>query len=67
MGGTRGCLSSLLVLAIRHGDRLALAMDARAFGSGRMTHYREIRWTVLDPVMAVAGAVALAGALVIGR
>ncbi len=59
-------LVSLLVLAIRHGDRLALAMDARAFGSGPMTHFREIRWTVLDPVMAVAGAVVLAGALALG-
>jgi len=60
-------LVSLLVLAIRHGDRLALAMDARAFGSGPMTHFREIRWTVLDPVMAVAATVVLTGALALGR
>ncbi len=59
-------LVSLLVLAIRHGDRLALAMDARAFGSGPMTHFREIRWTVFDPVMAIAGAILLAGALALG-
>ena len=35
----------LLVLAIRHGDRVALAMDARGFGSGPRTHYRVVRWT----------------------
>ena len=60
-------LVGLLVLAIRHGDRMALAMDARAFGSRPMTHYRVIRWTVLDPVVAVAGAVVLVAALVVGR
>ena len=30
-------LVGLLVLAIRHGDRMALSMDARAFGSGPRT------------------------------
>ena len=45
-------LVTLLVLAIRHGDRLALAMDARAFGSGPMTHYRELRWSWLDAAVA---------------
>jgi energy-coupling factor transport system permease protein len=59
-------LLGLLVLAIRHGDRLALAMDARAFGSGPRSHFREIRWTVLDPVTAVAGLAVLAGALALG-
>jgi len=33
-------LVSLLVLAIRHGDRKALAMDARAFGSVPRSAYR---------------------------
>jgi energy-coupling factor transport system permease protein len=51
-------LVGLLVLAIRHGDRLALAMDARAFGSGPRSRYREVRWSWLDAV-AVVGAVAL--------
>jgi energy-coupling factor transport system permease protein len=50
-------LVGVLVLAIRHGDRMALAMDARAFGSGPRTFYREARWTGLD---VAAGAVALA-------
>jgi energy-coupling factor transport system permease protein len=52
-------LVGLLVLAIRHGDRLALAMDARGFGSGPRTTYRDVRWTWLDPV-AVLVAVAIA-------
>ena len=38
-------LIGLLVLAIRHGDRVAVAMDARGFGSGPRTHYRVVRWT----------------------
>ena len=35
-------LVSLLVLAIRHGDRKALAMDARAFGSVPRSAYRVV-------------------------
>ena len=49
----------LLVLAIRHGDRLALAMDARGFGSGPRTRYRVVRWSRLDAAIG-AGAVAVA-------
>jgi energy-coupling factor transport system permease protein len=60
-------LVSLLVLAIRHGDRLALAMDARAFGSGPMTHFRELHWGRLDAAVAVGAVVVLAGALALGR
>ena len=56
-------LLGLLVLAIRHGDRMALSMDARAFGSGPRTSYREVRWSALDVVVAIGSAVALAGAL----
>ncbi len=56
-------LVSLLVLAIRHGDRLALAMDARAFGSGPRTSFRIIRWTWLDPLMAIGAVAILAIAL----
>jgi energy-coupling factor transport system permease protein len=37
-------LVGLLILAIRHADRLALAMDARAFGSGPRSRYRIERW-----------------------
>ena len=37
-------LVGLLVRAIRHADQLALAMDARAFGSGPRTAYRPLAW-----------------------
>lgn len=59
-------LVSLLVLAIRHGDRVALAMDARAFGSGPRTRYREVRWGVLDGAVGLAAAAILALALTLG-
>ena len=60
-------LVGLLVLAIRHGDRLALAMDARGFGSGPRSRYREVRWSPLDAAVA-AGALAVAVvALLAGR
>ena len=57
----------LLVLAIRHADRMAVSMDARAFGSGPRTHYRQIRWAPMDLVVAVAAAATLVIALVLGR
>ncbi len=53
-------LVGLLVLAIRHADRLALAMDARAFGSGPRTHYRVVRLGALDAIAVVAGVATLA-------
>jgi energy-coupling factor transport system permease protein len=56
-------LVGLLVLAIRHGDRLALAMDARAFGSGPRTRYREVTWSWLDAAAGAAGVALLAAAL----
>jgi energy-coupling factor transport system permease protein len=60
-------LVTLLVLAIRHGDRLALAMDARAFGAGPMSHYRELRWSWLDAAVGSGALVVLIGALLLGR
>ena len=60
-------LVGLLVLAIRHGDRMALAMDARAFGSGPRTAYREVRWSGLDVAVGIGAAVVLIGALATGR
>lgn len=60
-------LLGLLVLAIRHGDRLALSMDARAFGTGPRTVYREVRWRVSDAVVAVGGLLVLVAALGVGR
>jgi energy-coupling factor transport system permease protein len=59
-------LVGLLVLAIRHGEELALAMDARAFGSGPRTHYRVVEWTRLDLLVAAAAIAALVAALVLG-
>lgn len=57
-------LVGLLVLAIRHGDRLALAMDARGFGSGPRSRFREVRWSALD-AWVVAGAIVVLGAAVL--
>jgi energy-coupling factor transport system permease protein len=59
-------LFGLLVLAIRHGDRMALAMDARAFGSGPRSRYRVVRWTMLDALLAIGSMMVLAGALLLG-
>jgi energy-coupling factor transport system permease protein len=58
-------LVGLLVLAIRHGTRVALAMDARAFGSGPRSHYREVRWGMLDLGIGLGAAVALVVALLL--
>lgn len=60
-------LVGLLVLAIRHGDRLALAMDARGFGSGPRSRYREVRWAALDLALALGAAGVAALALLAGR
>jgi energy-coupling factor transport system permease protein len=60
-------LIGLLVLAIRHGDRMALAMDARAFGSGPRSRYRDVRWTWLDLAVGVGAAGILVIALAAGR
>jgi energy-coupling factor transport system permease protein len=60
-------LVGLLVLAIRHGDRMALAMDARAFGSGPRTAYRIVAWGLLDLVVGVAAIVIIVVALLLGQ
>ena len=60
-------LLGLLGLAIRHGDRLALAMDARAFGSGPRTIYRVLRWTSLDAAVGLVAAAVLVGVLLAGQ
>ena len=61
-----GLLVGVLVLAIRHADRMALAMDARAFGSGPRTAYRPIRWGWLDLAFGVGSAAVLMAALAFG-
>ena len=60
-------LVGLLVRAIRHADQLALAMDARAFGSGPRTTYRPLRLGPADVGVGVAGVVLLLAALLGAR
>jgi energy-coupling factor transport system permease protein len=60
-------LVSLLVLAIRHGDRKALAMDARAFGSGPRSAYRLVTWGPLDLVVGLGAAVVMVAVFAFGR
>ncbi|UOE42957.1 energy-coupling factor transporter transmembrane component T family protein [Agromyces larvae] len=60
---TLGLAIPLLAGAIRHAERVALAMDARAFGAHRTRTERTIsRWRVRDTVFVLlfwAGAIAL--------
>jgi energy-coupling factor transport system permease protein len=58
-----GLLVGLLVLAIRHGDQTALAMDARGFGNGPMTRYRIVRWSAIDGALIGVAIVVLWGAM----
>jgi energy-coupling factor transport system permease protein len=58
-------LVGLLVRAIRHADQLAIAMDARGFGSGPRSIYRPIEWTRLDAQVGTVGIAILIAALVI--
>jgi len=60
-------LVGLLVRAIRGADQLAVAMDARGFGSDRRSQYREVRRQPLDFIVAGGGLVVLAAALVFIR
>ena len=58
-------LVALLVLAIRHAERLGVAMDARGFGRGPRSHYRPLAWGLPDLVVSVLAAVVLATVLAI--
>jgi energy-coupling factor transport system permease protein len=60
-------LVGLLVRAIRHADQLAIAMDARGFGSNPRSTYRPIAWATLDVVVGGVAAVLLLTALLLGR
>lgn len=60
-------LVALLVSAVRRGERMALAMDARGFDAGRRrTHYRPIRLGVRDAVVLAAGWAVAVAALAAG-
>ncbi len=56
-------LVGLLVRSIRHADQLALAMDARAFGTGPRTNFRPIHWGWTDLAVGVGGSAVLIVAL----
>lgn len=60
-----GYIVPLLAGAIRHAERVALAMDARAFGAYRdRTERHLVPWRVRDTVFVVAFWVASAGILI---
>lgn len=60
-------LVGLLVLAIRRADRLAVAMDARGFGSGPRTRYRLVCWSLADAALLGSGSVVLVAVMTLGR
>jgi energy-coupling factor transport system permease protein len=60
-------LVGLLVRAIRHADQLAIAMDARGFGSGPRSTYRPVAWTNLDAIVGGGAFAILATALLLAR
>ncbi len=63
-----GLLLALLVLALRHADRMALAMDARGFDAGTpRSRYRVVRAGRGDLLVAVLGAAALSVAILVAR
>lgn len=58
-------LVNLLVRAIRHADELAIAMDARGFGSGPRSTYRLVRWASLDAIVLGGGLGLLVGVMLV--
>jgi energy-coupling factor transport system permease protein len=60
-------LVGLLVHAIRRADQLAIAMDARGFGSPDLsarTTFRPVHWSLLDGAVLATGIVLIVGSLV---
>ncbi len=60
-------LVGLLVRAIRHADQLAVAMDARGFGTAPRTTYRPLRWRAEDLVVGLGGLAVLVAVLVVAH
>lgn len=62
-----GSVTPLLVSAIRHAERVSMAMDARAFGAHRRrTELTEVRWRLADSaLLLLLWALTLALALVL--
>ena len=61
-------LVALLVLAIRHADRIGLAMDARAFDAGvPRSHYRPSPVGLLDLAVLAGGVTVAAATLLLVR
>ncbi len=63
-----GLLLALLVLALRHADRMALGMDARGFDAGTpRSRYRIVRAGIADVIVAILGTTALVVAILVAR
>ena len=61
-------LLALLVLAVRHADRMALAMDARGFDAATpRSRYRIVGWSLADAVVLAAGLAVFAAASLAAR
>jgi energy-coupling factor transport system permease protein len=67
-GWSPGLLLALLVLALRHAGRMALAMDARGFDAGiPRSRYRVVRAGRADVLVGGLGTAALIAAILVAR
>ena len=68
MSWNPGLLFALLVLALRHAERMAVAMDARGFDApGPRGRFRVVRMSGADAIVASLGAAVLVVAVLAGR
>jgi energy-coupling factor transporter transmembrane protein EcfT len=66
MRGASAAVVPLLAASIRHADRVALAMESRAFGAHpTRTERRPSRWRPRDTAFVLAGWVVTAAVLVL--
>ena len=67
MSWSPGLLFALLVLAMRHAERMAVAMDARGFDApGTRSRFRVVRMSRADAVVSVLGVAVVLAALLAG-